>query len=428
MGALLRYLGKMVLLAGLLELVPAAVAVLLGEPGIAPAFLAPALPAVVAGYLLGRYSPGEDLRHREAFTVAALSWLIFPLLGAVPFILALGASPLDACFEAMSGFTTTGLSVFSTAMLPGTFIFWRSFSQWVGGIGVILMFLAVVGPTTVASKFYLAEGRTERLEPSIVRTANAIIYIYVYLTLAGILFLYLAGSGLFNSINITFTAIATGGFSPMEDSYASTTVLERIVVMVLMLAGATSFALHRKWMSRDIAAIYRNPEVRLLLAILFVFSFLLYEDGNSLIDSMFQTTSAITCTGLSTVTVSGLNEHSIFFLILLMITGGGYGSTSGAIKLIRVLVVIKAVKWYVRKISMPARTVLPFKIGGKTLEEGEVLVTILYVVLYMAFLLFGVFVFVLLDHPLIDSVFEVASAQGNVGLSVIASYTALEKL
>jgi trk system potassium uptake protein TrkH len=422
MSPILKYLGKIVFIAGVFTLVPAVASVLLGEWEVGINFILPALPSILLGSLLDRRYPSDELGLMDAFIVAALGWLLVPLIGSLPFILTLHASPLDAYFESISGFTTTGLSVFQPSLLPRTLVFWRSFTQWIGGIGVILLFLAVIGPTNVASRLYAAEGRTERLEPSIVRTANAIFYIYSLFTLLGFLFLYLAGSSAFESVNITFTAIATGGFSPYDDSYASSTIAQQMVVVLLMVVGAISFAVHQRWMNREYAAVYRNPEVRLLFLLILAFASFLYLDNNSILDSLFQTVSAVTCTGLSTLRIPSLSDHSIFFLLLLMVTGGGYGSTAGAIKLVRVLVIISAVRWYIRKLSFSPRTMVPLKMGGKVLKEEEVLITLLYVVLL------GTTVFVLLDHPLIYSIFEVASAQGNVGLSVISDYTGLEKM
>jgi trk system potassium uptake protein TrkH len=427
MKALYKYLARLLILTGFFLMVPVLVALYYREEWLIKYFLVPGILTMGAGYLLDKIYPEEDLNLTRAFMISAIAWLLIPLIGAVPFYLSLKISLLDAFFESTSGFTTTGLTVLTPSQLPKTVLFWRSFTQWIGGIGVILLFLAVGAPTGIARKLYVAEGRTERLEPSILRTADHIIFIYVLLTLLGVLALYLTGSSIFDSVNHVFTAIATGGFSTRDDSFATASLLERITAMAIMILGATSFALHQKWMSKDFRAVYADSQFRIMFLLIGLGAVFLLADGNALVDALFQSVSALTCTGLSTIDISSLGDFSKYSLLVLMTIGGGYGSTAGAIKLIRFIVIVKSVGWMVRKIVLPSKAIVPFKVAGKPMSEEDINTIFVFVFLYFVFILVGSMMLVKLGHPLIESFFQVASAQGNVGLSVLSHLSSIEK-
>ncbi len=428
MMPVLHYLGTITLSMGLLLLLPSMAAVILDEYSVAPAFLAPAAVCILVGLILQKLVPRKELDLRLAFIISALGWLLIALIGSLPYILASSASFLDAYFEAMAGFTTTGISVLTPSELPRSVIFWRSLTEWVGGVGIVVLFLAIFAPTNVAAKLYVAEARSERLEPSMARTARKIFYIYSYLTLAAILALYLSGAPVFEAVNHALTAISSGGFSPNDDSYMNEPAQLKLVTMLFMLLGGISFALHQRWMEGDFRRFFSNIEVRAIFAIVAVFSLLLYLDGVPAVDALFTTISALTTTGFTSIDVGSLSELSQYYLLLLLNIGGGYGSTAGGLKVIRFVIIIKAIEWFIRKITSPRRRVVPFKVQDKVFSEEEVFSTLLFALLYLFFLAVGTFIFIYLGHDLMEALFMISSAQGNNGLVVLTEYTNVEKV
>ncbi len=428
MMAVLHYLGTITFSMGLLLLLPSLASVILDEYAVAPAFLLPALGCIITGFLLQKLVPKKELDLRLAFIISALGWLLIALIGGTPYILASGVEFLDAYFEAMAGFTTTGISVLTPSELPRSVIFWRSLTEWVGGVGIVVLFLAIFAPTNVAAKLYVAEARSERLEPSMARTARKIFYIYSYLTLAAILALYLSGASVFEAVNHALTALSSGGFSPNDDSYMGVSPQVKLVTMLFMLLGGISFALHQRWMEGQFRRFFSNIEVQAILVIVAIFSLLLYLDGVPAIDAAFTTISALTTTGFTSIDVSSLSELSKYYLLLLLNIGGGYGSTAGGLKVIRFVIIIKAIEWFIRKITSPRRRVMPFKIQDKVFSEEEVFSTLLFALLYLFFLTLGTFIFIFLGHDLMEALFMISSAQGNNGLVVLSEYNTIEKV
>ena len=427
MMAVLHYLGTITLSMGLLLLLPGLVSVLLNEYSVTPAFLFPAILSILTGFALQKTAPKKELDLRLAFVIAALGWLLIALIGGVPYVLAAKAELLDAYFEAMAGFTTTGISVFTPSQLPQSVIFWRSLTEWIGGVGIVVLFLAIFAPTNVAAKLYVAEARSERLEPSMARTARKIFYIYSYITLAAILALYISGASVFEAVNHALTALSTGGFSPNDDSYVGVSSQIKLVTMLFMLLGGISFALHQRWMEGNFKKFFSNIEVQAILGIVAVSSLFLYLDGIPAVDAAFTTISALTTTGFTSIDVSSLSEVSKYYLLLLMNIGGGYGATASGIKVIRFLIILKSIEWFVRKITSPRRRVMPFKIQDKIFTEKEVFSTLLFTLLYLFFLALGTFIFILLGHDLMSALFMISSAQGNNGLVVFTDYNTIEK-
>ncbi|NOZ76516.1 MAG: TrkH family potassium uptake protein [Euryarchaeota archaeon] len=428
MKNLLGYFGALIILTGVCLLVPVPVAVLLGESWVIPGFLGPAAACLAGGYLLWRFKRGAHLDRRRAFILTSVGWLLVAFIGEVPYILVHDASLIDGYFEAMSGFTTTGMSVFTPSELPRTLVLWRSLTEWIGGVGIILVLLVILAPSNVASKLYLAEARTDRVEPHIVETSRRIFYIYLYLTLLGILALYLAGASIFDAVNHSLTALPTGGFSPYDTSYTGMPAAIKVITAVLMLLGGISFIAHGMWMKRDFRGFLRNMELRVLLSLVLIFTGLLALDGLAPLDSLFQAVSAITTSGFASTDISALSDLSKSYLIIMMNIGGSYGATASGIKIIRFIIVVNAVRWFIKKITMPSRAVIPFKVQGKTFSSEEVFVVLLFCLLYITFLIPSILIFLKLGHSFMDSVFMICSAQGNNGLVTLTQYTDVEKL
>jgi len=432
-----HYLGIFFLIAGFPMLLPFAVGlngVLLegDDPCHALCFLVPALASIAIGEVCIRKFKRTAIDTSEAMVVAALGWLILAAVGAIPFILAyyfsdsdVGLLPLDAFFESMSGYTATGLTMIADVeSYPDSFLLWRSITQWIGGVGVIVLFLSVMTHQagTVAHKLYSAEGRTDKIAPSVVRTTQRIWGIYALYTFIGVLLLSLAGMPVFDSLNHSMTALATGGFSVMNDSIMGyeNGVFEFIII-ILMVLGGIPFILHYRLLQGNLRRFVSNIENKTMLVVTVVAVVLMTINEGQLEElryTSFQAISALTGTGFSSANVSELGDFSKFVLTILMVFGGGYGSTSSALKLMRISIIFYAVWWQIKRTTAPRSAVIPFRLGGTIYKPKEVMNAALYGVLYIFILMIGALAFMAHGNSVADSLFEVASALGNVGLSV----------
>ncbi|HID60396.1 MAG TPA: TrkH family potassium uptake protein, partial [Hadesarchaea archaeon] len=366
----LHFLGFLLLVIGGVMLVPVPAAYIFDEAYLIPFFVIPALTTVAIGFLFRRrFSPVEPTLGK-AMVVVTFAWILFSAFSSVPYVFGNHMPVEDAYFESMSGLTATGLTMISDVEgTARTVLFWRSLTEWVGGMGVIILFLsALIGFGKAARKMYVAEARTERIEPSIRQTVRSLWKIYVILTVVGIVALYLTGMPMFDAINHSMTGVATGGFSVRDTSFAGYGPPVLAVTILIMVAGAISFAVHRKVMAGHWQELFRNIEVRLMIVII-VLAALLLVFTVGFRESLFQTTSALTGTGFSTANLAEWGDLQKGMLTVLMVIGGGYGSTSSAIKLIRIIIVGKAVHWMIKRSFLPDRAVLPAKIAGKEYTE-----------------------------------------------------------
>ena len=447
---MLYFLGFILLIIGGVMVVPAIASVSLNETFLIPYFLVPAAVALIAGVLLRRFFKKTGLSLGKAMVLVTAAWLLFSLLSTVPFVFGTqklrgGAanptpmSPLDGYFESMSGFTATGLTMIPTTpensadptssfhieTCPTTILFWRSLTEWVGGMGIIVLFLtALIGMGKAARKMYVAEARIEAIEPSVRETAKSLWKIYALLTLIGIIGLYFAGSTLFEAINHSMTGIATGGFSVRNASFSGYGVPILLITIWIMMAGATSFALHKRIWGGKWRELFRNVEVQFMI-VLIVLGTIAVGFTIGVTHGLFQSVSALSGTGFSTTGLAAIGDFPKLMLTVFMIVGGGYGSTSSAIKLIRCLIILKAAHWTIKKSFLPERAIVPMKLGGRIYEEHEMREVSTYAMIYIFVLIGGALALMLIgaqagqpQYTGVNSLFESASAQGNVGLSV----------
>lgn len=417
---MLHFLGFILLVLGAVMLAPTPVAFLANETHLLPYFIVPAAIAIALGFFLRRRFRPAEITLGKAMVIVTFAWIVFAAFGSIPYIFGNNMPVEDAYFESMSGFTTTGLTMISNVEgVAPTVLFWRSLTQWVGGIGVIVLFLtALIGFGRAARKMYVAEARTERVEPSIRGTARSIGKIYVFLTLLGVIGLYFAGTPtLFEAVNHSMTGISTGGFTVRNTSFAGHGSPVLAVAILITVAGATSFAIHRKVLGGNWRELFKSVEVRAMI-VLIILSTLILVWFVGLKDAVFQSTAAITTTGFSSTNIAALGDLSKGMLTVLMFIGGGYGASSGAIKLIRAVIIVGAVYWLIKRSFLPERAVVPMKISGRIYTEREMMETAIYAFIYVIILVCGAVVLMSLGNSAMDSIFESTSAQGNVGLSV----------
>lgn len=431
--SIMSYMGVMLEIAGILALLPFLVSLVYGD-GFFVMFLLTAAVTFAIGAILDRHFEKTELDLGSAMIITALSFFVISLFGAIPYLFYL--SPIDAVFESVSGFTTTGLSVINLPeTMPVSLLFWRSFTQWIGGIGVLVIFLVLMGSSGISSYYlYKAEGGSEKLEASVKHSVRKMFKIFGLYTVIGVILLLLAGLPALDSLLITFSSVSTGGFAPHSLSIAfyDSTFVE-IAVIFLMICGATSFFMHDRLIGRArsrlktlrqrVLVYSRNPETQLFWSIAAIFAVLLYFSfsgtaAEPIRHGIFQSVSAITTTGFSTINLTGL-QGPMFLIIILMVIGGYAGSTAGGLKLVRVGIIAKSFVWVSKKMSYPIEAVMPFKFGGKTIKEHELSMVFLYVCLYAAMLVFSGIVLMFLGYAPLDSFFMVSSAQGTVGFSTV---------
>ena len=451
LGVLCNIVGRLLILVGFVIFVPIFVCLAFGEYFAIPGFLVGSLLSFSMGFAL--YLPfkdSSDARNKHGMIAAAICWLLTPAVSMVPFVMVTHAIPtdsglvmnttlLDAYFESMSGWTGTGLTmVVNEELLPASIQFWRSLMQWVGGVGVIVLMLAILArPGTGAFSLYMGEARADRLMPRIVDTVRQIWKIFFIYTIAGIVLLVLVGMPLWDSINHAMTALATGGFSVRDNSIGSyNNPLFEMAIIPLMLIGAISFVVHNSVFKRRFRELIEDVQNKvlfflciggtiLLTAELFLRGPVAESIGGALRFASFQFVSAISCTGLQTTDISGFSPSATLLLSVAMIAGGAAGSTVGGIKLIRLILVTKGAHWKFLQTFMPSGMYIPKKLGRSILEEDEMSEDILEAAtlsfMYLILLFVGIMVMMHILGPSYSTgqvIFEVCSAQGNVGMSV----------
>ncbi len=360
-----------VLAVGLGMLVCFIVAVIGGE-GAALAFGGPAavvLPLAGAGVVGARRLRSVPLRARDGFLAVTLAWLAAAAAGAVPFMLhGTLERPLDAFFESMSGFTTTGATlVDDVEAQPHAVLLWRSLSEWIGGVGIVVLVVAIAPATGLQTQraFYAeTSGVTaERLTPRIADTAKIIIGIYGALTALGVLGYALAGMSVFDAVNHALTTISSGGFSTRSTSIgAFDSLAVELVALVLMIAAGVNFAFY--WRAMRGGALWpQAAEVRLYLLIILGAAAVLWlsfelggragSDGRQVRDAVFTSASVVSGTGFITADFDRFDDFARGLILLLMFVGGCAGSTSGGLKVIRVLLLAKTAGQEVQRQLQP---------------------------------------------------------------------------
>ena len=453
-----RGLGGIFIILGFVTLIALVVPLYFGEYGANCDFnaIVPILITAAVYFLAGLplyyfFRKAEPADFKSAMVTAALAWLLISLIGAIPFWLIPyninnphnTMAFLSAFFESMSGWTGTGLTMVggNEALLPHTLQFWRSLIQWVGGVGVIVLTLSILArPGTGSFVLYKGEARDQKTHPSIISTVRTIWWIFLLYTIIGIVALTIIGfvtsNGMdpWQSLNHAMTGLATGGFSVTSDSISSFGAISQIAVVILMVFGAIAFAAHYDLLKGRIKKFLSDAQFKAMIILIIIGVIALTYanlnvvgiDGNvfhSLKVSSFQFVSAITCTGFASVTdIATWGEGAKIILSFAMIIGGAAGSTAGGIKLFRAILLYNGVSWRIKRAISTPRRVFVHKLGGKPLSKDDAMdlineaaiISFMWVILLFA----GIVVILLLSSESLDNViFEVCSAQGNVGLS-----------
>lgn len=435
---ILHFTGNTLMLLAVAILIPIIVALIYNEPRYIVPFLLSAIISGIIGVLLAKLFKAEiKLNLKSAMIFSTIIWLIACAIGALPYFLSGELSYLNAYFEAMSGFTTTGFSMYANLdAVSYTINFWRAFTQWIGGLGIIFLLLALLRSTGVdVMRLYLAEGREERLTPSIRHSTRIIVYIYLLFTVISISLFLVAGMPVFDSIFHAFTALSTGGFGMHNTSllYYNSVWIE-IAAMIIMMLGATNYALHYTVLKGNWKEYFKDIETKVAYSLIILstilVTFALYNNqvyGNDLLlnfrYALFQMVSAVTTTGLQTAFYPDLLAKWIglgtFLLTIIMIIGAGSLSTGGGIKWLRFGVLLKGMFWQVKSFILPGKAVMPKRIHHVSelkITDDVLRVTGAFVFTYFVIYIISVVITLIYYSDISRVIFEVASALSNVGL------------
>ncbi len=375
----------------------------------------------------------NDIRKRDGYFIVSIGWIAMSLFGALPFFFH-GAIPsfTDSFFETMSGFTTTGASILNNIeALPKGLLFWRSVTQWLGGMGMIVLSIAILPILGVGGmQLFVAEvpGPTkDKIHPRIKETAKRLWGIYFMFTMAETILLMVGGMTFFDAVCHSFTTMATGGFSTKQASiaYFDSPFIHYVIIFFMFLAGM-NFSLHYYWLHSKFENVIKNEEFKFYLIIIsgvavFVTGGLLLIDFGSVEESfrtaLFQVVSIITTTGFATsdYDIWGTFYQILFFVLLF--TGGSAGSTGGGIKMVRLHLLLKNSLLEFRRLVHP-RAVIPVRYNGKSVPPEIMSNVLAFFLLYVLVFVTGTLVMGMLGLDFMTSLGSVATSLGNVGPAI----------
>ena len=423
-----RLLGYILLCEGGLMCLPALVSVMYGEWAVLRVFLFTIALCCAIGGALTRIKPRRRIFYmREGCVTAALTWVVISVMGAVPFVLS-GAipDPIGALFETVSGFTTTGASVLADVeSLPMGILFWRSFTHWIGGMGILVFLLAVL-PMTGGSHVNLMKAESpgpqvEKMVPSVRQTAKILYTIYLGMTLIQIVFMLAGGCPLMDSLMITFGSAGTGGFGIKNDSMASYSPYIQVVVTVSMILFGVNFSAYF-YLIRGKFRKVLIEEVRWYLAVvaaaIALISWNIREMFPSLLTAVqqaaFQVGSIITTTGYSSCDFDQWPTFAKSILVALMFIGACAGSTGGGMKISRLVILLKSIRREIAQTLHPS-VVTPVRVDGKPLDQETIRTTHVFMGAYIILFAASVLLVSLDGEDFTTNFTAVAATFNNIG-------------
>ncbi len=381
-------------------------------------------------WLILRKKDNKGIGKREGYLIVALSWVVVSLFGSLPYIFSETIPSLtNAFFETMSGFTTTGATILTDIeSLPKGILYWRAMTHWLGGMGIIVLTVAILPFLGIGGmQLLVAEmpGITpDKLHPRITATAKRLWGIYVLLTLAETLILWLGEMNLFDAVCHAFATMATGGFSTKNDSIAGFSPFTQYVIIVFMIFAGTNFTLHYLALHRKFDRLWANQEFKMYTGIIIVVTLLvttgllLYHTHHAMEsafrDALFTVVSILTTTGFVTADYSLWPVFLWMMIFMLMFVGGSAGSTGGGIKVVRHLLLIKN-SWIELKRAIHPQAIIPVKFNGKSVSQQIIFNVMAFFLLYMLIFAIGVVVMAFVGVDFETSIGSVAATLGNIG-------------
>ncbi len=422
--------GSLLIFQGLFMLLPVGFSIYYGEDDVAPMLISAAITLGVGLLLRLIFRLRGELRLKESYATVSLGWISAALFGALPFYLS-GYIPsfTNAFFESMSGFTTTGATILANIeALPHGLLLWRSLTQWLGGMGIIVLSLAILPLMGVGGmQLYKAEipgPLPDKLTPRIQQTAKILWGVYVILSLIEAGLLLVGGMDLFDSLSHTFTTMATGGFSTKNASIAHFNSLYiDLVIIVFMFIAGTNFSLHFHGLRGRFAAYWKSEEFRFYLGFVLT-SMAMVTIINAFGRSWgllgawrhasFQVVSILTTTGFTTTDFGQWPSAGQIILLTLMFFGGCAGSTGGSIKIMRVMILLKHGRVELKRLLHP-HAVIPVRLDGRLVSPGLISNIMSFAFLYLFIFVSASIFMSFLGLDMVSAVSSVAATLGNVG-------------
>ena len=434
-------LGLTMIYIGLVILSPVIVALYYHDYSSIIPFVAAGLISASTGFILKKSVPKtddienlNDIKKAEALFIVAVSWVIFGIIAAIPYLF-YGLSPVNSLFESVSGITTTGATILTHFNYPKAFFFWRSLTQWLGGLGIIVLFIAILPQFAVAGRqmfFAEAPGPTEdKFTPRIRNTASALWKVYAGLTVLEVLLLIWAGMPGFDAVCNSLSTLAAGGFSPNPESIMGyhSIYITWIILIFMFFAGASFNLQYKVIMQKNPFLFLKNEEFRVYFALVLLMGTLItisltlnnhHSIFENLTNAFFQVISITTSTGSASVDFEKWNYTSKLFLFIVMFMGSCASSAGGGIKMARWLVVFKSMKSELLRILHP-NAIVNIKVDNKTITPEVARQIVVFVFFY--FLIFGVTAIIMsiLEQNSAIGLTSAITALGNIGPGVAVS-------
>ncbi|MDZ7761786.1 MAG: TrkH family potassium uptake protein [Desulfovermiculus sp.] len=429
---ILQIVGLIILFVGLTMLLPLGFSLAAREES-AVSFLQAIVLSIAFGgglFLVSRAEKGHTVTHREGMCIVTLGWIGAGLFGSLPFYLS-GSIPgfSDCVFETFSGFTTTGSTILDDIeSLPSGILLWRSLTQWLGGMGIVLLSLAILPFIGVGGmQLYKAEvpgPSPDKLRPRVRETAKLLWQVYLLLSFLELLFLLAGGMSFFDSLCHTFTTMPTGGFSPKGASIGHyDSVYFDLVITFFMFMAGVNFVLHFRLIQGRPMTWWHSPEFRFYLLVtlgvtgivaLCIYGPMYSSLGQALRYSLFQVVSIFTTTGFGTADYELWGPLAQFLLLLCMIVGGSAGSTAGGVKCMRVIILIKQAQRELMRLVHP-RVVVPIRLGGKIVSDEIVNGVVGFFLLYLVLAALSMCFLAALGVDILTSIGAVIACISNIG-------------
>jgi len=426
-----KVLGYLLLIIALSMVAPFLIAFSVGQSDAIPFAISIGLTALT-GFLLSRLPTSEKKKilTKEGMAIVTFGWIFASFFGALPFYLS-GSIPsfVDAFFETVSGFTTTGATIIDDIeVLPMGILFWRSFTHWIGGMGILVVAVAIV-PIMGSGAFHVFKAEspgpiTDRIAPKIMDTAKILYTTYIVITLTEFVLLMFGGMTPFESAIHTFGTLGTGGFSTRNGSVgAFDNSYIYIVISIFMIMSGANFSLYYSMFKGKWRDVFTNSELRLYLTIItgsvLAISISTFGDVyvsffDAFTHALFQVSSLITTTGYTTFDYEQWSTFSQMILFTLMFVGGSAGSTGGSIKVVRILALIKLIQREITKMLHP-RAVVSVKFGNQPVSEDTLLHIAGFFMLYILIFIFGSVLISLEGIGILGATSSVAATLGNIG-------------
>ncbi|MBR4072654.1 MAG: TrkH family potassium uptake protein [Clostridia bacterium] len=447
---IVNMLGKLFILEGVMLLLPALVDVIYREDAVFSYLITAGILAFVGLLLTFVKARTREIFSKEGLVTVALGWVFLSIGGAIPLYLT-GEIPhfVDALFESVSGFTTTGASILSDVeSLSHASLFWRSFTHWLGGMGVLVFVIAMVKTVSGGGNIYLLRSEStgpevSKLVPSSKGTAKILYTIYLAMTVAEIVALLLCGLPLFDSLTLSFGTAGTGGFAIKNSSIAGYSPAVQWVIGIFMAAFGVNFSCYYLLFARKFKEVFKNEELRAYLIIMLgsaaVIALNIYRMCSGVAEavrgSFFQVSSVMTTTGYATMDFNEWPELSRMIMLIVMCIGGSAGSTGGGLKVARVIILAKA---GLREIQLTAKPnkISTLRYNGKALSDTLVRSVSAYFILYMMVFLVSLVLISLDTKDIVSNITSIIATLNNIGpgLEVVgatgnySSYSVFSKL